>query len=434
MKKAVFPVMLCLLLSISSVSRAQFLMDMIDTSTDVGKGMFSMYKNFNSLRLGGYMQPQFQIAQRQGAKGYAGGDFAQHVNNRFMLRRGRIRVDYERSNKDSMPVVQFAFQFDGTERGVNIRDFWGRFFENKYDMFSLTAGVFPRPFGYEINLSSSDRETPERGRMSQILMRTERDLGAMISWEPRRRKDFWRKLKVDAGFFNGQGLSGTADYDSHKDFIARAYFRQLKVSPKMRLSVGASVLQGGMQQFTPYINKIQGKAFVIDSTGNIDKVAPRHYYGADAQLRVANRVGWTEFRAEYIRGKQTATAATTETPGSIPMAGGVPAPLYIRPFDGAYFYYVQHLHSLKHQLIVKYDWYDPNTEVKGKDIGDNVDDRFTAADIKYNTLGICYLYHFSPQLKMFFNYDMVDNEGTSLEGYTDDLKDNVFTCRLQFRF
>ncbi|MCK7559146.1 hypothetical protein MKQ70_30920 [Chitinophaga sedimenti] len=118
----------------------------------------------------------------------------------------------------------------------------------------------------------------------------------------------------------------------------------------------------------------------------------------------------------------------------MPMTGGAPAPLYIRPFDGAYFYYVQHLHSIKHQLIIKYDWYDPNRKVKGREIGANSDDGFTGADVRYNTLGFGYLYHFSPQLKMFFYYDIVENENTSLDGFTDDLKDNVFTCRLQFRF
>jgi len=31
-------------------------------------------------------------------------------------------------------------------------------------------------------------------------------------------------------------------------------------------------------------------------------------------------------------------------------------------------------------------------------------------------------------------YDLVKNESTALTGYTNDLRDNVFTCRLQFRF
>ena len=52
-----------------------------------------------------------------------------------MLRRGRIRFDYVRFNKENKPQIQFVFQFDGTERGVFIRDFWGRIWENKWQLF-----------------------------------------------------------------------------------------------------------------------------------------------------------------------------------------------------------------------------------------------------------------------------------------------------------
>jgi hypothetical protein len=31
----------------------------------------------------------------------------------------------------------------------------------------MTAGFFARPYGFEVNLGSSYRETPERGRMSK---------------------------------------------------------------------------------------------------------------------------------------------------------------------------------------------------------------------------------------------------------------------------
>jgi hypothetical protein len=31
-------------------------------------------------------------------------------------------------------------------------------------------------------------------------------------------------------------------------------------------------------------------------------------------------------------------------------------------------------------------------------------------------------------------YDLIYNESTQLTGYKTDVKDNVFTCRLQFRF
>jgi phosphate-selective porin len=37
-------------------------------------------------------------------------------------------------------------------------------------------------------------------------------------------------------------------------------------------------------------------------------------------------------------------------------------------------------------------------------------------------------------LKLMLWYDWVKNENTALAGYLTDVKDNVFTCRLQFRF
>ena len=99
-------------------------MDMVDTTKDLGKGMLSIYKKFDHIRISGYMQPQFQVAQTKGVKNFSGGDFAANVDNRFMLRRGRIRFDYIHFAQKKGPSVQFVFQFDGTERGVVIRDFW----------------------------------------------------------------------------------------------------------------------------------------------------------------------------------------------------------------------------------------------------------------------------------------------------------------------
>ena len=56
------------------------------------------------------------------------------------------------------------------------------------------------------------------------------------------------------------------------------------------------------------------------------------------------------------------------------------------------------------------------------------------ADIKFSTLGLGYAYHLNPQTKLILYYDIVTNEVTQLPGYLEDLKDNILTCRLQFRF
>ena len=406
---------------------------MIDTTTDIGKSVLSVSQRFDHIRIAGYMQPQFQLAQEKGAKSYIGGDFPQNVNNRFTLRRGRIRFDYVRINKTSKPSVQFVFQFDGTERGVFIRDFWGRLFENKFQLFAFVAGMFARPFSYELNLSSSDRESPERGRMSQILMKTERDLGAMISFEPRKPDHPLRFLKIDAGFFNGQGLTAPGDFDSHKDFIARAGLKPYHISKNLQLSFAASYLDGGLLQSTRYIYSINSgtRIFNVDSSlANIGKIAPRKYHGADAQLKINCSAGFTEFRAEYITGKQTAFANTTETPPALPDATGS---FYIRKFDGAYFYFLQNIIKPSNQIIIKYDWYDPNMSVSAGDIG-HAGSNVTVADIKFSTLGFGYICYINDNVKLLLWYDKVWNEKTQMPGFTKDAKDDVFTCRMQFRF
>jgi hypothetical protein len=421
----------CSLVLSSSALKAQFLMDMVDTSKDMGKNMLGLYEKYNYLRISGYMQPQFQYIQEKGAKTFAGPDFLPNVNNRFTLRRGRIRFDYTRFNKEDKASVQFVFQFDGTERGVNIRDFWGRVFENKWEVLALATGMFARPFGFEVNLSSSDRESPERGRMSQTLMRTERDLGAMVSFEPRRKTHKFHWLKVDAGVFNGQGLAGPAEYDSYKDIIARAGVKPQLLTPDIKLSAAVSLLYGGFQQNSKYIYKMHGigaNGFEVDSNqANIGSKAPRQYAGADMQWEWKHPKSTTIFRAEYWRGIQTAYALTSETPGvNLPEQD-----LYTRNFDGAFFYL---LHTIgKNQFGIKYDWYDPNTKVKGKDIIKG-NGNFHMADIKYYTVGIGYLNYINANLKFVLWYDFVKNEDTNLEGFTGDLKDNVLTVRLQFRF
>jgi hypothetical protein len=420
----------------TKVAKSQFLMDMIDTTTDIGKSVFSVSKRFDNIRISGYIQPQFQIAEEKGAKNFSGGDFSEHTNNRFMLRRGRIRFDYIHFNKNERPSVQFVFQFDGTERGVVIRDFWGRIFENKYKLIAFTAGMFARPFSYELNLSSSDRESPERGRMSQILMKTERDLGAMLSFEPRVKDHPLKYLKIDAGLFNGQGLSATTDYDSRKDFIARAGLKPFPLAKDINLSMAVSYFNGGILQNTKYLYRIgnngTGKTYNIDSSiNNIGKIAPRTYYGADMQLKIKNKKGFTELRAEYLSGTQTAFEHTSETPPALPT--NTLTPFYIRNFNGAYFYLLQNIFSTKHQLVIKYDWYDPNREVKEMEIG-KPGSNINEADIKFSTLGFGYINYINSNLKLVLWYDNVVNEKTQLTGYTSDIKDNIFTCRLQFRF
>ncbi|MBK8712749.1 MAG: hypothetical protein IPL97_12885 [Niastella sp.] len=94
-------------------------------------------KKKEGLILSGYIQPQFQFAQQKGVTTVEGGDFADGVSNRFMLRRSRVKVEYILNGLQKNPGMHFAFQFDANERGFNIKDIWGRIQENNWKLFSL---------------------------------------------------------------------------------------------------------------------------------------------------------------------------------------------------------------------------------------------------------------------------------------------------------
>lgn len=417
-----------LLFGSMSLNAQVMLNDLLDTSSSLGKGFLSMYEQYNWLRFSGYLQPQFQFAESKGAPTFNGGDFAPNSDNRFSLRRGRFRMDYLHKNKEGYPDVQLVFQFDGTERGFFPRDMWGRAFEHRWHLFSLTAGIFARPVGFECTLGSADRESPERGRASQLLMRTERDVGAMLSIEPMKNGGKMHWLRADVAVMNGPGYASTTDYDSHKDVIIRAYSKPQNLGrSKLKLSGGVSTYIGGIVNALPVNYYNEGGYQRRDSSGsNIGRLMPRDYYGADVQLKIPTRIGLTELRAEVLTGQQTGTLATSETPANLS------SPLVARNFTAAYFYFIQGIGSQDHRVLVKYDIYDPNKDLKESELSSTKGN--TGADVRFATLGFGYLWKMTKHLQLTLYYEHPVNEASPITNYTADLKDDNFTARLQFRF
>src|SRR6476660_5993828 len=73
-------------------------------------------KRMENLNFSGYIQPQFKVAQKQGAPSFEGGNFSEFSNNRFMLRRARMKIDYiVPARSRDFPKALFTFQFDATE-------------------------------------------------------------------------------------------------------------------------------------------------------------------------------------------------------------------------------------------------------------------------------------------------------------------------------
>jgi hypothetical protein len=407
----------------------------IDTVSTNLKKMQSDISALKRLKFSGYIQAQAQVANSKGIASFAGGNFNANTDSRFMVRRGRLKVTYDNR------MSQYVFQIDATEKGIGIKDAYIRFTEPWAKAFHATIGIFHRPFGFENVYSSSSRESPERGRMGPTIFPGERDLGAMLTFQmPEKSKLHW--LKIDAGMFNGSGPTAS-DFDSQKDFIGRIHADKSLKDKQLKLGLGVSYYHGGWRQGTSNVYSVSAdalglSAFMLDhDTTNYGAISKRTYVGADLQLSVHSKFGTTTLRGEYIGGKQPGVSSTTTSPSIQPTAD-----TYLRKFNGAYFYFVQDVAKTKHQFVLKYDWYDPNTEVDADDIGKSVTapsgrsfSTTNKQDITYSTLGIGWTYRWDENVKFVAYYDLVVNETSkNLAGFSQDLKDNVFTLRVQYKY
>lgn len=403
------------------------------------------------LKFSGYLQPQFQYADSSGQASFAGGNFAPGLDKRFMIRRGRFKVQYSGvANAKGITTSTYVFQIDATEKGIAVKDVYAKITDPWTGIFSVTAGMFNNPFGFEISYSSGTRESPERGRMSQLHFPNEREVGAMLTVQgPKNSK--WNWIRWDAGFFNGIASPSAgidvSDFDKKKDFITRLSIERSAKSDKIKYGAGVSYYDGGFRIDSVAVyssGDVNGtNAYVLNSTAAQNGAIPiskrdyttRKQYGADAQFSLNWAAGTTVLRAEYLTGEQPGNSSSTRSPND---RNPITRDIYSRNFDGAYFYLVQSILKSPFQAVVKYDWYDPNTDVKGDEIGTPVTGTSKATnetDIRFDTWGFGMLYHFDANIRFMAYYDVVNNETSNrLSGYTQDRKDNVFTLRMQVKF
>jgi len=400
------------------------------------------------LKISGYMQSEWQMSQIDinGNQSFdmklgAGANAAEKADaianpgayfNRFGVRRGRLKATYTDNGCTGV------FYLDATEKGVVVKELYVTALDPWVNVLTLKGGIFNRPFGYEIEYSSSSRESPERSRIIQTLFPSERDLGGMITLQAPKTSP-WNVLKLDAGILAGNAIG--VDLKSQKDFIAHLTYNQSFET--MKFGIGASMYNGYVFQPTTKVYKIANNVFTAqgDSASNKNQLATRQYFGVDGQFSIASAAGLTTLRAEYITGTQPGTSGSSSSYNNTT----IPAndykgtnDIYIRNFSGGYIQLAQDIADTKHSLSVKYDWYDPNTNVSGNQIG-VAGSKTGKADIAYSTIGFGYLYRLNTNVKFMVYYDIPTNETSSAmstkgSDFTKALAANILTVRMQYKF
>lgn len=408
-----FTIIICCLFAFASV------FSQTDEQSDK---MSKDIKALQKFKVSGYIQSQLQMGQQDALMVVgAPNENPDKSFNRIGIRRGRIKFTYTEG------IASGVFQLDLTEKGIGFKDVYINVMDPFVKSSSLRAGIFDRPFGYEIRYSSSMRETPERSNIFNTLFPGERDLGAMLTLRAAPSSK-WNFIEVNAGLFSGNGIR--QDTDSRKDFIGHIKAEK-DINPNIHIGLGASYYNGSIFQGTENVYTMQGGSFVLSSDeSNIGKFAKREYVGFNAQFISQSNIGKTKIVGEYLYGTQPGVKGSSKSPNS---STQIIADTYIRSFNGGYVLLSQDLGKLPISALVKYDMYNPNTKVSANKIGDATGTGGT--DVAYNTLGLGLVWWANKSLRVQALYEFVKNETSeNLEGYTHDRKDDLFTLRLSYKF
>lgn len=381
---------------------------------------------FSNLKVSGYIQAQYQKADTMGAQTFNGGNFGKSLDNRFAVRRARVKFTYE------LGFGSLGLQIDASEKGFTAKNAYINLIAPFAKSLSLTGGIFDRPFGYAVEYSSSSMEVVERPIVFQNLLPNEQDLGAMIAYIPLAGSPL-SGLTVKGGFFNGNAIN--PDVDKYKDFIGKIAYNGFNFGKDIYLNLGASLYSGSVYNPTStyyQMSEMNGVKGFQSTTKEVGAKNSRKYYGFDAQLAIKTEIGRTQLVTEYMFGEQPGSATSTKSPdySVLPTAAG-----FQRDFAGWYVTLIQQIYKVS--VFGRYDVYDPNTKVKGNEVGvSGVGLTATnAADLKINSTSVGSFYEPVKNLRItaqydFNRYEKSDNGKFSAAG----LKNNLFTLRIQYKF
>jgi hypothetical protein len=387
-----------------------------------------------------YVQAQYEQHQDSSDQVAQGGALLNQ--DRFLVRRGRLRLDA------AWEYAELAVEVDGNTtygaslgpRRINASLVWrGRPWDAKLEargprgepppLAKLTLGLTGIPFGFELLDSHKDRVFLERTMASAAFFPGDQDVGAVLSG--------------GVGFFryalaamNGEPLSDKSsipigDATHAKDISARLG-ADAQPSDAFRISGGVSALYGtgfhaGTDATKPGVVWVDlngdGIVQVPELMGvpgmaaTPSKTFMRWAVNADLELRLRTPIGWSMLYGE-------ATIATNLDRGLF-VADPVTTGVDVREL-GAYAAFVQEV--TPYGLVgFRFDYYDPN------------------ADFLQSTAGKLVpvsqaIYTFSPlvglqlpdRARLVFEYDAVRNLlGIDARGVPTNLAMNHFALRLQ---
>ncbi len=400
------------------------------------------------IKVSGYMQAQYQYFENPSIQ----------PNNYFSLRRARVKFTYEMTDG-----VKFVLTPEFVPGNLSVKDAYVVLNDRWSKAFSIWAGKFNR-LNYEVEYSSSSRELAERSTVIRTLYPGERAIGAKLEYNPVN-----VPLHVQFALLNGadgitiNNVSGTnlnttenKDFDNYKDIMVRATYN-LQLGNFGGLDFGA---HGYFGSFKSNALKTLSSDYKTIEDVKFGDAVKRNWLGGEFQL-FADVLGGMSIKGEYIAGKNASIGyspvAAAGTTAAIPGVAN-----FQNNFAGYYLYFIKNL-GKKNQFAFRYDYYDPNTDITGKDVTIT---KYTSADavtlknrvsgksdLATSTFGFALHHYFDDNLRVSLNYEIVQNEKVGSAGlltedytkadgtkvvkgldYSNVINQNLLTLRIQAKF
>jgi phosphate-selective porin len=353
----------------------------------------------NKIKVSGYIQAQWEMYGKDLEKtnGY---------DNTFFIRRARIKFTYE-----ALDGVKFVLQPDLSTGNLALKDAYAVVNLPKLKNLTLWMGQFNRP-DYDVEFSSSSRELVERARVTTTIYPGEREIGAKLEYIGIK-VPLLAQLMVMNGNFTG---TQAKDVDSKKDVMARLVYSAKIPSAGIGIDFGANHYFGGnLAKTNKYVRESNG---TVDSLSNVWRYLNKNWTGGEVRI-YADVLGGLSVKAEYVSGTNSVASTIAS---SATMAQKKAAPNSYNNFTGYYVTLVKNI-GPKNQFVARYDYYDPNTKLSGDAAG---------SSLYYKTTTLAWQYYLNDYIRITLNYLMPKNETNA--SVPADIKDNVFTVRVQAKF
>lgn len=405
-------------------------------------------QKLTKIKVSGYMQAQYQYFENPSIQ----------PNNFFSLRRARVKFTYEMTDG-----VKFVFTPELLPGSVVVKDAYVVLNDRWSKAFSIWAGKFNRP-NYEVEYSSSSREVAERSLVIRTLYPSERAIGAKLEYNPLNVPFHFQFALLNGNeaitINNASGVNLNSnenkDFDNYKDIMLRATYN-LQLGNFGGLDFGA---HGYFGSYKSNALKTLSSDYTTIKDVNLGDAVKRNWVGGEFQL-FADVLGGMSLKGEYIAGKNASIGyspvAAVGTTAAIPGVAN-----FQNNFAGYYLYFIKNL-GKKNQFAFRYDYYDPNTDITGKDVtvakytstdATTLKSRVSGkSDLATTTFSLALHHYFDDNLRISLNYDIVQNEKVGTAGaltedytkadgtkvvkgldYSKVVNNNLLTLRIQAKF